>query len=324
MFAITRVCRAAGITAGHFREAIESMPPDAVPRARPTTSAGCTASSGAWSVRGRSRRAMSTMRSRASGAGPRAPAQRPGADRARARHPAQRAPAARRRRAALRRRRRRARAPHAAGGAHTLPALRARRHRSGRAGARRRPAARCRRARQGRAGGGRVRGELPLGGSLRRPARSRRSRCSSTSRSRISRSPADERARHGPGAAGASDRGAARRARPDLDRRHRRGRRVLRARRRSAERRARDRARLGRPGLPRAAAARRQRGDRRARLRRRRGRPHGRRREHAGRAQRDRLHALLVLSLARPRACRPPGTRARPTARGSWRSRGAC
>jgi nitrile hydratase beta subunit len=28
MFALTRVCRAAGITAGHFREAIESMPPD--------------------------------------------------------------------------------------------------------------------------------------------------------------------------------------------------------------------------------------------------------------------------------------------------------
>ena len=28
MFAITRVCRAAGITSGHFREAIESMPPD--------------------------------------------------------------------------------------------------------------------------------------------------------------------------------------------------------------------------------------------------------------------------------------------------------
>ena len=28
MFAITRVSRAAGITAGHFREAIESMPPD--------------------------------------------------------------------------------------------------------------------------------------------------------------------------------------------------------------------------------------------------------------------------------------------------------
>src|SRR4051812_12291956 len=27
MFAITRVCRAAGITSGHFREAIESMPP---------------------------------------------------------------------------------------------------------------------------------------------------------------------------------------------------------------------------------------------------------------------------------------------------------
>ena len=27
MFALTRVCRAAGITAGHFREAIESMPP---------------------------------------------------------------------------------------------------------------------------------------------------------------------------------------------------------------------------------------------------------------------------------------------------------
>ena len=28
LFALTRVCRAAGITAGHFREAIESMPPD--------------------------------------------------------------------------------------------------------------------------------------------------------------------------------------------------------------------------------------------------------------------------------------------------------
>ena len=42
--------------------------------------------------------------------------------------------------------------------------------------------------------------------------------------------------------------------------------------------------------------------DRRARLRRRRGRAHGRRREHAGRAQRDRLHALLLLPLARARA----------------------
>ena len=103
------------------------------------------------------------------------------------------------------------------------------------------------------------------------------------------------------GAARARARGAARRARPRLHGRDRRRRRVLRERRRPAERRARGRARLGRSRVPRAAAQRRQLRDRRARLRRRRGRAHGRRREHAGRPQRDRLHALLVLPVARAR-----------------------
>ena len=121
---------------------------------------------------------------------PAARAERSGADRARARDPAQREAAARRRRAALRAGRRRARAPHAAGGPHALPALRPRCSRRDRAGARRRPAARCRRARQGRPGRGGLRGALPLRGPLRSRARSPRSACSSTSRSRYLEEPA--------------------------------------------------------------------------------------------------------------------------------------
>ena len=105
-------------------------------------------------------------------------------------------------------------------------------------------------------------------------------------------------------AAGAPRRGA--RDGPDregarLDRRRRRGGGRVRARDRPAERRPHGGAGVGRPRLPQPAARRRRGRGRRARLRRHRGRPHARRREHARRAQRDRVHALLVLPVARAR-----------------------
>ena len=75
-------------------------------------------------------------------------------------------------------------------------------------------------------------------------------------------------------------------------------RRSLRARYRTDERRARRRARVARSGLQSAIARRRDSGDCRARFLGTPGRAHGRRREHARRAQRRRLHAVLVLSMA--------------------------
>jgi hypothetical protein len=72
--------------------------------------------------------------------------------------------------------------------------------------------------------------------------------------------------------------------------------------RRADERRHGGRARRGRPGLPGAAPRRRHGRDRRARLQRPAGRVHGRAREHARGSQRRRVHAVLLLSVARARA----------------------
>ena len=82
------------------------------------------------------------------------------------------------------------------------------------------------------------------------------------------------------------------------------------------ERRARRRPRLGRPRVQAAPAHRRHPGDRRARDRRHAGREHGCPREHARGAQRRRLHALLLLSVAGARfaadVVQGPAYRARP------------
>src|SRR3954447_2832406 len=119
--------------------------------------------------------------------------------------------------------------------------------------------------------------------------------------------------------------------------RARRARRDVRDEGRAAQRRARRRQGVGRPRVPRLALLRQRRGDRVARLRRPPGREHRRAREHAGGPQHGRVHAVLVLPVARPRAAarlvqvralslprseRPPRRPARLRRRAAGRDRG--
>ena len=306
LFALTRVSRAAGITEGHFREAIESMPPAEYLNAsyyerwmygleRRLERAGNLAPGDVQDALARTEAAPVPERldpeltdrvlAQQHRGGPLAPAAAP----------------------RFAGRRARARAPHAA----------PRATRAARATCAAPPASielvhgddllpdtgpRTRRAR-----GGRLRRVLPLRRALRARARSRPSRVLVD----LSEIYLEARMMHAtrrrspgrPGAAGAGARGAAGReaasSRPTRSTRSssyyendvgpQNGARVI------------ARAWVD-PDVPRAAARRRHRGDRGARLRRRRGRHDGRGREHARRAQRDRLHALLVLSVARARA----------------------
>ena len=143
-----RVTRSAGVGAGMFRAAIESMPPDEYLAAsyyerwmygveRRLERGGTLTCEDVESAHARASRRR------------RCPSERSRARRALPRGAAQGSADAGRRRCALPAGPARARAPHAAGGAHALPALRARRDRRDRARARRRPAARRGRARGG-------------------------------------------------------------------------------------------------------------------------------------------------------------------------------